>query len=242
MKPLVLLAPSEEKASGGHTGKLSETPAQKWVREMLVELVVHGGPDACARAFAVKGALLGQAREEALALRHPVPLMAALERYQGVAFGALAAATLPREAWKQVFILSNLRGLVRGDEMVPPYKLKLDAIPRLKAHWRMHLGPLLAAIPEGPLWELLPGAHAELLREWERPRHTLDIADEDGRAISHFSKLYRGRVARWILEHGQGEPAKVARGRIPGCRWDRPQENAKGGKMLRLIVLHGAGA
>jgi len=242
VKPLVLLAPSEEKKNGGHTGKLTETPAQKWVREKLVELVVHGGPDACARAFAVKGGSLAKACEEALALRHPVPLMAALDRYQGVAFGALDAASLPKKTWKQVFILSNLRGLVRGDEMVPPYKLKLGGIPRLKAHWQNHLKPQLAAIPKGPLWELLPGDHADLLRDWERPRHMVEIVNEEGKTISHFSKLYRGRVARWILEHEQGEPSKVFRGKIEGCRWDRPEENASGGTMLRLVVLPGAGA
>ncbi len=242
MKPIVLLAPSEEKASGGHTGKLSETTAQKWVREQLVELVVHGGPDACSRAFMVKGEALDKARKEALALRHPVPLMAALERYQGVAFGALDAASLPKRAWKQVFILSNLLGLVRGDEMVPPYKLKMSGIPRLKAHWRLHLKPLLAAIPKGQLWELLPGEHADVLKGWERPRHSLDIVSEGGKAISHFSKLYRGRVARWILEHGQGEPSKVMRSKIEGCRWERLEENSSGGKMLRLVVLSGVGA
>lgn len=240
MKALVLLAPSEEKATGGHTGKLAETSAQKWVREKLVELVVHGGPEACARAFGVKGAALEKAREEALALRHPVPLLAALERYQGVAFSALDAASLPRKAWEQIFILSNLRGLVRGDERVPPYKLKLAGIPRLKAHWQAHLEPLLAAIPDGPLWELLPGEHADLLKTWERPRHTVEIVTEEGRLISHFSKVYRGRLARWILEHRQGEPSKVVRGRIEGCRWDTLVENASGGARLRLIVLPGA--
>lgn len=242
MKPLVLLAPSEEKAGGGHTGKLSENPAQKWVREQLVELVVHGGPEACAKAFAVKGKDLDRACEEALALRHPVPLMPALERYRGVAFGALEAESLPKETWRQVFILSNLRGLVRGDEPVPPYKLKTGGIPRLKAHWRRHLKPLLAAIPEGPVWELLPDSHADLLKGWARPRHTLEIVDAGGRAISHFSKLYRGRVARWILLHGQGEPLKVVRGKIGGCRWVGHEPNATGGMMLRLLALPGGGA
>ncbi len=236
MIPIIFLAPSEEKAPGGHTGKLTESEAQKWVREKLVELVVHGGPQACAKAFAVKDAALHKACEEALALRHPVPLMAALERYQGVAFGALNASSLPKDLWKQVFILSNLRGLVRGDEAVPPYKLKMAGIPGLKAHWRKHLQPLLTQLPEGPLWELLPGEHADLLKGWPRPRHTLEIVNGEGNIISHFSKLYRGRVARWILEHQQGDPAKVKRGRIDGCAWDGMLDNECGGKELRLVV------
>ncbi|MBL0313180.1 MAG: peroxide stress protein YaaA [Holophagaceae bacterium] len=241
MKPMVLLAPSEEKASGGHTGKLVESPAQKWVREKLVELVVHGGPEACAKAFAVKDGSLIKACEEALALRHPVPLMAALERYQGVAFGALDAASLSKETWKQVFIFSNLRGLVRGDALVPPYKLKMGGIPGLKAHWRRHLSQQLALIPEGPLWELLPGEHADLLKGWSRLRHRLEIVDEAGKIVSHFSKLYRGRVARWILLHGQGAPSKVLRSKIEGCAWDGTEENSTGGADLKLVVLRGAG-
>ncbi|MDE3245370.1 MAG: peroxide stress protein YaaA [Acidobacteriota bacterium] len=240
MKPLVLLAPSEEKASGGHTGRLMENPAQKWVREKLIELVVHGGPEAWAKAFAVKNGALAKACQEALALRHPVPLAAALERYQGVAFVALDAASLPRATWRQVFILSNLRGLVRGDEPVPPYKLKLGGIPGLKAYWRKHLGPSLASIPKGPLWELLPEEHSELLKDWARPRHTLEITNEEGKSVSHFSKLYRGRVARWLLLHGQGAPAKVIEAKIEGCSWAGIEENSTGGTMMRLVVLQGA--
>lgn len=240
MKPLILLAPSEEKAAGGHAGALPETAAQKWVREKLVELVVHGGPEACRHAFGVNGPALDQARDEALALRHAVPLLAALARYRGIAFQALDAGSLPRDSWKQVFILSSLRGLVSGDDAVPPYKLKLSGLPGLKAHWQRHLKPLLERIPEGPLWELLPGEHAGLLKGWNRPRHTLEIVNEDGRAISHFSKLYRGRVGRWILLHDQGDPSKVKRARISGCAWGGSENNEVGGKCLRLVVLDGA--
>jgi hypothetical protein len=234
--PLVLLAPSEDKAPGGKLGTLPESPAQRWVRDRLVDLVVHGGPAAQARVFDVKAAALEKAREEALALRHPVPLRPALARYSGVAFQALDAASLDPSLWTRVFILSNLRGLLRGDDLVPPYKLKLSGLPGLKAHWQRHLGEALAALPEGPVWELLPQDSAALLKGWARPRHTVEIVDSRGRAISHWSKLYRGRVARWLLLHGQGDPAKVRRGRIEGAVWDALADNATGGRALRLVV------
>jgi hypothetical protein len=234
--PVILLAPSEDKAPGGRLGALPECPAQRWVRDRLVDLVVHGGPEAQRRAFEVKDAALAQAKEEALALRHRVPLRPALERYAGVAFQALDAATLDRSLWARVFILSNLRGLVRGDEPVPPYKLKLAGLPGLKAHWQRHLGEALAALPDGPVWELLPQDSAALVKGWARPRHTVEIVDARGRAISHWSKLFRGRVARWILLHGQGDPAKVRRGRIEGAAWDALTDNGTGGKALRLVV------
>lgn len=234
--PLVLLAPSEDKAPGGHAGKLPESPAQRWVREKLHELVVHGTPEAQAKAFDARGTALEKAKAEALALHHSLPLLPALARYQGVAFEALDAASLDEAAWRQVYVLSNLRGLVRGDEPLPPYKLKLGGIPGLKQHWQHHLRATLDALPEGPVWELLPKEHADLLKGWERPRHTVEILDEQGRAISHFSKKYRGLVARWILMHHQGDPTQVPKGKIPGCRWNGAEDNALGGRCLRLVV------
>lgn len=234
--PLILLAPSEEKAAGGHRGRLKESAAQRWVRERLVRLAETSTPEHLRKAFDVKDLALDRARTDALALAGPVPLLPALARYTGVAFQALDAATLEPAVWRQVFILSNLRGLVRGDEPVPPYKLKLAAIPGLKAHWRKALPGELEALPEGPLWELLPGDAADLLKGWTRPRHTVEIWDAHGKAISHFSKKYRGLVARWILAHQQGDPRKVLRGRIPGCRWTGLTENDRGGLALRLMV------
>ncbi|WP_243285903.1 peroxide stress protein YaaA [Geothrix terrae] len=234
--PLVLLAPSEDKASGGIRARMPETPAQRWVRERLVALAKTGSPEALKKAFDVKDLALDKARTEALALARPVPLLPALARYTGVAFQALGAGSLPPEVWRQVFILSNLRGLVRGDEPVPPYKLKLAAIPGLKAHWRKALPAQLEALPEGSVWELLPGDSADLLKGWTRPRHTVEILDARGKAISHFAKKYRGLVARWILLHGQGDPRKVLKGRIPGCQWAGVDENDRGGLALRLLV------
>ncbi|MDR3683255.1 MAG: peroxide stress protein YaaA [Geothrix sp.] len=234
--PLVLLAPSEDKAPGGERGPLPESPAQRWVRERLVALARTGSPAALQKAFGVKDLALDRARTEALALAGPVPLRPALARYTGVAFRALEAASLPPEAWTQVFILSHLRGLVRGDEPVPPYKLKLGALPGLKAHWREALPGLLASLPEGPLWELLPGDSADLLQGWARPRHTVEIFDAGGKAVSHFAKKYRGLVARWILTHRQGDPRGVLKGRLPGCRWAGVAENDLGGMSLRLVV------
>jgi cytoplasmic iron level regulating protein YaaA (DUF328/UPF0246 family) len=236
MTPLILLAPSEDKAPGGHAGRLDESSAQRWVRERLADLVVHGTPEAQRRAFDVKDALLEKAKAEALALKGSTPLLPALARYQGVAFDALDAASLKPEAWAQVFILSNLRGLVRGDEPVPPYKLKLGGLPGLKPHWKKALPPLLGSIPGGELWALLPGDHADLLGAWSRPRHTVEIVDRRGKTISHWSKLYRGLIARWMLVHQQGDPKRVSKAKLEGCRVAGIESNETGGKRLLVVV------
>ena len=234
--PLVLLAPSEDKAPGGKPGRLPETPAQRWVRERLVDLVVHGTPEAQKKAFEVKDAALERAKAEALALKGSTPLLPALARYTGVAFGALGAESLPASAWERVWLLSNLRGLVRGDAPLPPYKLKLGGLPGLKAHWQKALPPLLAALPEGEVWALLPKEQLDLLKGWDRPRHTVEIVDGQGKAISHWSKLYRGRLARWILAHGQGDPKRVLKAKVEGARFEGSSPNAFGGRELRMVV------
>jgi hypothetical protein len=239
--PLILLAPSEEKTPGGWPGVLPETEAQAWVRKQLVALAKLGAAENLQKAFGVKGLALDRARTEALALAgakagRPLPLLPALDRYSGVAFQSLDAGTLRPECWPQVLILSNLRGLVRGNEQVPAYKLNLAAIPGLKAHWQRALAGPLGGLPEGPIWDLLPGEHASLLRGWDRARHRVEILDDQGRAISHFAKKYRGLVARWLLEHQEGDPAKVLKGRIPGCQWVGVTEHPQGGLLLRLKV------
>ena len=66
--PIVLLAPSEDKASGGSRARLPETSAQAWVRQRLVALAKTGTPEALKKAFDVKDLALAKARSEALAL------------------------------------------------------------------------------------------------------------------------------------------------------------------------------
>jgi hypothetical protein len=234
LRPLILLAPSEGKAPGGLPGRLPESAPQRWVREQLETLAKTGTPLAQKRAFEVKDGLLARARSEALSLKGRQLLLPALERYAGVAFQALDPSSLPRDRWAQVFVLSCLRGLVRGDEPVPAYKLKLTGLPGLKAHWREALRKPLSALPEGPVWELLPDDFAGLIKGWTRPRHTVAILDHDGRAITHFSKRYRGLVARWILERQEGDPVRVLEGRLPGCAWEGAQPNDRGGLALTL--------
>lgn len=232
--PLVLLAPSEAKSAGGEPGILAESPAQAWVRKQVQARVRRAGPEELSRMFGVKDGV--QARAEALELGKAVPLRPALERYTGVAFQALQADRLDPSLWRRVWLLSTLRGLVRGDEPLPPYKLKLGSLPGLRDHWKRHLPGQLAALPEGTVWDLLPEDHSALLRGWARPRHTLEIRSARGVPVSHAAKLFRGTVAGWLLRHGQGDPAKVLKGRIDGCAWLGMADNRVGGVALHLEV------
>jgi cytoplasmic iron level regulating protein YaaA (DUF328/UPF0246 family) len=234
--PLVLLAPSEGKAAGGEPGRLHENPAQAWVRRRLQALARKGTLAELGKAFGLKEPALQAARAEALALDQEVPLLPALERYTGVAFQGLSPKSLDGSHWSCVWILSPLRGLERGDAPVPPYKLKLGSLPGLREHWRKQLPGLLEGIPDGTLWDLLPADHSQLLRDCRRPRHSLEIRSARGVTVSHAAKLFRGRVAGWILRQRPADPAKVLRGRIEGGTWAGMQENETGGVKLLLEV------
>lgn len=234
--PLVLLAPSEAKAAGGGLGRLVENPSQAWVRRKLQALARKGSARELAKAFGLKPPALQLAQAEALALGSEVPLLPALERYTGVAFQALNPGTLDRGLWENLWILSPLRGLERGDQPVPPYKLKLGSLPGLREHWKTRLPGLLADLPDGVLWDLLPADHSKLLRDCRRPRHSLEIRNPEGVSVSHSTKRFRGLVAGWMLRHRQGDPSRVIRGRIDGCAWAGMQENESGGMKLFLEV------
>lgn len=234
--PLILLAPSEGKAAGGGLGRLVENSSQAWVRRKLQALARKGGAGELAKAFGLQPPTLQLARAEALVLGSEVPLLPALERYTGVAFQALSPGTLDRRLWESLWILSPLRGLERGDQPVPPYRLKLGSLPGLREHWRTRLPGLLAGLPDGMLWDLLPADHSQLLRDCRRPRHTVEIRSSRGVPVSHAAKRFRGLLAGWMLRHQQGEPAKVLRGRIDGCVWAGMGENESGGVKLYLEV------
>jgi hypothetical protein len=165
-----------------------------------------------------------------------VPLLPALERYTGVAFQALQPARIDRVLWSRVWLLSALRGLERGDWLVPPFKLKLGSLPGLKEHWRRQLPSLFEGLPEGALWDLLPQDHSSLLRDCVRPRHTLEIRSARGGAVSHAAKKYRGLLAGWMLRERQAEPARVLRSRLEGCTWVGQAGNEFGGVKLQLEV------
>ena len=236
LPPLILLAPSEGKAAGGEPGRLSECPAQTWVRRRLQSLVRGATVPELAKVFDLKQPALQVAKAEALALGGEVPLLPALQRYTGVAFQALAPQALDRSLWARVWVLSPLRGLERGDQPVPPFKLKLGSLPGLREHWTKHLPGLLDDLPEGVLWDLLPADHSRLLRGCERPRHSLEIRSSRGVPVSHAAKLFRGRVAGWMLRHGHADPGQVLKGRVEGGSWAGMQDNECGGVKLLLEV------
>jgi uncharacterized protein len=176
--PLILLPPSEGKASGGD--------GPPWAPGTLVapDLDVRRARVMAALARAMtasaarRGALLG-VKGEALAAATAADLtvatsatVAAIHRYTGVLYDALDVGSLPprsrRRLDDQVRIFSGLWGVVAPADPLPDYKLKMGAtVPRLSrpasrlaTWWRPAVTAALAPEVAGRVvWDLLPGEH-----------------------------------------------------------------------------------
>jgi uncharacterized protein len=172
---------------------------------------------AARRLLGVKGDALAAARS---ANRSTVggPVLPALERYTGVLYDHLGAATLDAAARgrlaEEVLVLSGRWGVVRAGDLLPAYKLKMDAtlppLGRVSRWWRPHVTAVLDEVLAGALvWDLLPGAHAAA---WASPdaapalRVTAAfarVARRDGAevrtAVTHWSKALKGALARHVL-------------------------------------------
>lgn len=156
---LVLLPPSEGKATGGDGPAVGRRP-------------VLSTPELAAPRAALLAALRRAARADrsglAAGLRLPpssaaaaltattsagsAPTLAALDRYTGVVYQALDVAGLSpsarRRAEATVVVASGLWGVVRGGDLVPDYRVPAaGTVPGhggVTAHWRR---PLALAMP-----------------------------------------------------------------------------------------------
>ncbi len=233
MTPLILLPPSEGKAAGGRGAPWSDRPfaidlteARQEVLEALATAM--RSPEAQrAKLLGVKGTALDDATaaNRAAAAGRTRP---AIERYTGVLYDALDAASLGaterRRLNRSVLILSGLWGVVAPGDRIPDYKLKmgatLPALGVLSTWWRPAVSPALDERAAGrTTWNLLPGEHANawsatgptrqiavrFLDEVRRPSGAVELA-----TVSHWNKLLKGALVRWILATGADRPGDLA--------------------------------
>ena len=151
------------------------------------------------------------------------PTLRAIERYVGVLFSHLDAASLPRQARsrleRDLIVLSGLWGLVAPNDRIPAYSLTMGTVlpplGRLSGWWRPRLSPVLDNRVRGAVvWDLLSNEYAVAWRSltgttYERritPKVVVEVARPDGgivrRVESHHAKAVRGAIARQVLVRG----------------------------------------
>jgi uncharacterized protein len=217
---LVLLPPSEGKATGGD-GPAVElaalslpglTEARTAVLEELAALCA-GDEEKAAEVLGLSPGLRGEVAKNA-GLRQ-APTRPAGEIYTGVLYDALGLASLSaparRRAERTLLVFSGLWGAVRPGDRIPSYRcsmgVRLPAAGALAAYWR---GPMAKVLPEaagdGLVLDLRSAAYAGVWKpRGEAARRTATVRVLQARTrkvVSHFNKATKGRLARALLEAG----------------------------------------
>ena len=241
---VILLPPAEGKQDGGNPFapdmfdyRTSNTfnyfnelnPERRKLINQLQD-ITRGGEADLEAIFGVQGDTLEQAIAANLEI-YDAPLMSALDRYSpGVMYKAMDFAGLPTGAQRRLLengiIFSGIFGLLRPDDLIPNYRLRMDAnlpeVGRVGDYWKPHISPVLNKRLEGRfVWNLLPGVHRDA---WE-DEHTYDqmvsvsFYDEDGserKAVTHNVKPLRGQLVNFIVR-------ETAENLEPLLEWKHPE-------------------
>lgn len=220
---LILLPPSETKATGGDGSplRLKEffLPSLNEVRDAILTAVisVSRSPEDAVAALKLGPKQRGEVTHN-LTLRS-APTMPAIERYTGVLYDALdvSSMTLSQRgrAGERLVIGSALFGAVAADDMIPYYRLsagsKLPGLPSLRALWRPLLGDVLRASGAGTIVDLRSGSYAALGPVDGAITATVLTERPDGsrKVVSHFNKHHKGLLAR-ALATTRAEPRTIS--------------------------------
>lgn len=222
----ILLPPAEGKQAGGNPFapdmfdyRTSNTfnyfselnPERRRLIKVLQETIRQG--DHLESIFGVKGDHLEAAVEINLQI-YDAPLMAALDRYSpGVMYKAMDFAGLPTGAQRRLLengiIFSGLFGLLRPDDLIPNYRLRMDAtlpeIGKVQAYWRPIISPVLNRTLEDQfVWNLLPSVHDESWEDAHTYRRMVRVTffKEQGserKPVTHGVKPLRGQLVNFIV-------------------------------------------
>ena len=212
MPVLVLLPPSEGKASGGRGRPLDlaalSHPVLTPTRERLVAALQSAALTDPAGLRHVLDCPTGEVERNAVL--HSSPTLQALSRYNGVVYGALSYATLSptgrRRADRSLRVASALFGLLSSRDAIPAYRLSgstsLVGIGPLSAAWRPVLEPEIAA-HRGLVVDLRSGPYAALARAPGAVQVRV-LRDSGGvrTVVSHDNKYTKGLLARTLCERG----------------------------------------
>lgn len=216
----ILLPPSETKRDGGAEGSVLDLGAlgfralDPMRRSMLAGVRALSRNRTTAAAALKLGARQLFEIERNRTLRRS-PVMAAMDRYTGVLYEALDAASLPASAREfaadRLVIHSALFGLLRAGDPVPAYRLSHDS--RLPGHplgrtWRGAIAAELERMP-GLILDLRSEAYAALGPAPERAVFLRVVTEEAGgprRALNHFNKKGKGEFTRALLLAGVDHP------------------------------------
>ena len=213
---LLLLPPSETKRDGGVEGSRLDFARLSFAELTPQRTLALRALRTLSRNLTAAMGGLGLGRTQRFEIdRNRVvttsAVMPAIDRYTGVLFDALDAASLtPSErafAAQHLIIHSALFGLLRAEDPIPAYRLSHNSrLPglSLRTLWR---GPVAAVLAEQPglILDLRSEAYAELGPAPAGSWYVRVVSqNESGRkvALSHFNKKGKGEFARELVRAG----------------------------------------
>ena len=136
------------------------------------------------------------------------PLLPAMDRYTGVLYDALDAASLSAAArafaGEHLAIHSALFGPVMATDRIPAYRLSHDSrLPELslRRHWAKPVAEVLGA--RGDLIvDLRSESYVHLGAAPESAWYVRVVSADGGQALNHFNKHGKGEFTRAVLEAG----------------------------------------
>lgn len=210
---LILLPPSETKRPGGADGPLAldglRFPSLTPQRETVIDALEALSTDAAAALRVLKLGPTQHAEVEVNAMLRSAPAMAAADRYTGVLYDALDAASLPRaaRAWlgRHVVIHSAPFGPIGALDRIPSYRLgaatSVPGLPALRRVWADAVTTGLAETDSGFILDLRSEAYVALGPvpagvASAYVRVVTEGADGTVRALNHFNKHAKGALVR----------------------------------------------
>ncbi|MGV0373412.1 YaaA family protein [Corynebacterium pilbarense] len=197
---LIVLPPSETKAPGGTDSEMQLSfPPLDPVRTLLLDALSATDVNTLMHELKIPAGKRAEA-EENLTLRS-APVMPAIQRYTGVLYDALDAASLPPAALSRLAVGSALFGLVRAGDLIPRYRVsggsKLGG-KTMKAWWGRSVTDVLGE--QGFVVDMRSGAYQQLGPVPGALTVRVEQADT-GKVVSHFNKQYKGELARALAPH-----------------------------------------
>lgn len=244
---LLILPPSETKRDGGREGSSLDVARLSFSELNLLRVQTIAALRTLSRDedAAVKALKLGPTqRFEVLRNRALTtsPVMPALDRYTGVVYDALDAATLAPSARafadRHLIIQSALFGLLAAPDQIPAYRLSHDSrLPQISLgrHWRAHVSQVLQR-QNGLVLDLRSEAYVSF-GPVDHGYYVHVVAEgADGRrsALSHFNKKAKGDFTRAVLDAGVDHNSVVSLIEWAASK-DIRLENGEG-RVLYLIV------
>lgn len=223
---LIVLPPSESKRDGGEPGSSLDLAALSFDELTPQRRAAVRALKQLSRNLRASTGALGLGPKQRFEIdRNRVlevsPVMPAIDRYTGVLYDGLGAATLDARARDflagSTVIHSALFGLLGANDPIPAYRLSHNSrLPRLslKKHWRDAIAGVLASLlaeGRGPILDLRSESYVGLgpAPVGGDSVYLRVVSEQPGgkrKALTHFNKQAKGEFVRALAESGEGPP------------------------------------